>query len=108
MEFTIHNTQAVSSLKADGIIYGLVMEIAMVLFMVPFIGFAAGLMFSYSKKLQYGCMGISFLVFLIIWGWLSVNKKAKTLDYLVRFFIYNGSVKYIYAQYYSLLDNNKL
>ena len=107
MQVQIYQTQGNAALKADGIVYGLVMEIAFILFMVPFTGFCAGLFFSFSKRVEYSLIGISFLLFVLIWYWFKSRKKEVTMEYLTRIMIYGSSVKYIIAESHTLIITNE-
>ncbi len=106
MNYTVFNTEANNSLKADVYVYGIVIELAFILFTVPAIGFLFGLMLSFSKYLQYSCMGVSLIIFLMLWNGIHKGKKNKTIDSIILKMIYQNSTKYIHSDCYSLLNNS--
>ena len=107
MKVMFYNTELNNSLKADVYVYGIVLELAFLLFMVPALGFIMGLMLSFSSSLQYGSMGISFVIFLVLWRLIHTGKEALTLDKIIVKLIYQQSIKYIKAEAYSLLKEGE-
>lgn len=105
MKIMFLNTELNNSLKADVFVYGIVLELAFLLFMVPALGFILGLMLSFSSSLQYGSMGISFVVFVILWRLIHNGKDALTMDRIIVKLIYPQSIKYVRAEAFSLLKD---
>lgn len=106
MKVMFYNTELNNSLKADVFVYGIVLELAFLLFMVPALGFIIGLMLSFSSSLQYGSMGISFLAFIVLWRLIHNGREVLTLDRIIVKLIYSNSIKYIRAEAYSLLQED--